>query len=200
MGDKSKGPQISYARRFVRAWLKERGITFPSSPPNRDLAAAVVKHPDAPEEVKSIIPTRKAVCNIAAILKAANPTTKIIRFPRGRGKLGGITLIGDRFYDSDEWKRLRFRALEHYGRRCACCGATTDDGKKLHVDHIKPKSRYPELALCFENLQILCEDCNIGKGASSETDFRRSSEAASALASCGCDPTKGIPAKGNGGS
>lgn len=77
------------------------------------------------------------------------------------------------FYKSFEWRDLRYQVLQHYGRRCMCCGRTPDKhGVVLHVDHIKPKSKYPELALEFDNLQVLCEDCNIGKLDSDETDFR----------------------------
>ena len=64
------------------------------------------------------------------------------------------------FYNSREWKELRFRVLIHYQRKCMACYATN---KQLHVDHIKPISKFPELKLDFENLQILCDDCNIGK-------------------------------------
>jgi len=42
----------------------------------------------------------------------------------------------------------------------------------LHVDHIKPRSKYPELSLTFSNLQILCEDCNFGKSNIDQTDWR----------------------------
>lgn len=76
------------------------------------------------------------------------------------------------FYATKVWQKLRYRTLIHYGRRCMCCGATAKDGVKIHVDHIKPRSRYPELALEFANLQVLCEPCNMGKGADDETDFR----------------------------
>jgi len=41
----------------------------------------------------------------------------------------------------------------------------TDGGTRYHVDHIKPKSKYPDLAYDKTNLQVLCEECNIGKGA-----------------------------------
>jgi hypothetical protein len=34
----------------------------------------------------------------------------------------------------------------------------------LHVDHVKPRSKYPELALDLDNLQILCAACNTRKG------------------------------------
>jgi hypothetical protein len=64
------------------------------------------------------------------------------------------------FYNSREWKELRFRVLIHYQRRCMACFATNT---QLHVDHIKPVSKFPELKLDFNNLQILCETCNLGK-------------------------------------
>ncbi len=37
---------------------------------------------------------------------------------------------------------------------------------------MKPRSKYPELALDPENLQVLCRACNMGKRAWDETDFR----------------------------
>ena len=53
-----------------------------------------------------------------------------------------------------------------------CCERSPIDGVKLHVDHIKPRSKYHELELDFNNLQILCEDCNLGKLNINEEDFR----------------------------
>lgn len=75
----------------------------------------------------------------------------------------------EEFYASKEWRILRMQVILKYGRVCMCCGA---DKKKIHVDHIKPRSKYPALELDFNNLQILCEDCNMGKGAWDETDWR----------------------------
>lgn len=45
-------------------------------------------------------------------------------------------------------------------------------GIELHVDHIKPISRAPDLALNINNLQILCKDCNLGKGNRDKKDWR----------------------------
>ena len=73
------------------------------------------------------------------------------------------------FYETKEWKQLRFRVLVHYRRMCMACNATN---KVLHVDHIKPISKYPHLRLDFENLQILCEDCNVGKSNVYKHDLR----------------------------
>jgi hypothetical protein len=75
------------------------------------------------------------------------------------------------FYESRQWQELRYRALRHHGRKCMLCFATDCE---LHVDHIKPRSKYPELALQFENLQVLCRACNMGKSNKDETDWRPS--------------------------
>lgn len=77
------------------------------------------------------------------------------------------------FYSSRSWQNLRYEAFKRYGKHCALCGRSTADGVTLHVDHIKPRSKYPEMALDIENLQILCEDCNMGKGARDKTKWRK---------------------------
>ncbi len=58
------------------------------------------------------------------------------------------------------WKLLRAKVLKTYGRECMCCGSK----QEIQVDHIKPKSIYPELAFDFNNLQVLCRKCNFDKG------------------------------------
>lgn len=76
------------------------------------------------------------------------------------------------FYLSIEWRRLRYIVIKERGKRCECCGILPPDNKSVHVDHIKPRSRYPELELDFNNLQILCIDCNLGKGDGDEINWR----------------------------
>ena len=79
----------------------------------------------------------------------------------------------DKFLSSWEWRTLRYKVLAMYDRRCMCCGACPDDGRTvLHVDHIKPRHRFPHLSLEIDNLQLLCGACNQGKGAWDATDFR----------------------------
>lgn len=73
------------------------------------------------------------------------------------------------FYESRQWKALRYRTIKLYGAKCQACNA----GGLMHVDHIKPRSKYPELELRLDNLQVLCADCNLGKGAWDETDWRK---------------------------
>lgn len=84
------------------------------------------------------------------------------------------------FYQSWEWRTLRVKVLQQYGTRCMCCGATpahvTVGGEPVMivVDHIKPLSKRWDLRLDRNNLQVLCQECNQGKGAWDETDFRAS--------------------------
>lgn len=78
----------------------------------------------------------------------------------------------DTFLQSYEWRKLRMVALKKYGPRCQCCGATPATGATINVDHIKPRKLFPELALDVDNLQILCHECNHGKGNWDQTDWR----------------------------
>ncbi len=77
------------------------------------------------------------------------------------------------FYRSGDWLKLRYDVILKYGARCQCCGRDyKNNGVKINVDHIKPRHKYPELSLEFDNLQVLCEDCNLGKLNLDETDWR----------------------------
>jgi 5-methylcytosine-specific restriction endonuclease McrA len=78
----------------------------------------------------------------------------------------------DRFYLCKEWRELRYLALRNTDGRCQCCGGSAKDGIRIHVDHIKPRAMFPELQLDLNNLQVLCDDCNIGKGHWDITDWR----------------------------
>ena len=75
------------------------------------------------------------------------------------------------FLSSFEWKQIRFKVLQKYGRRCQCCGASPSTGAVMNVDHIKPRRKFPHLALDIKNLQVLCSECNHGKG-NQTADFR----------------------------
>jgi 5-methylcytosine-specific restriction endonuclease McrA len=73
--------------------------------------------------------------------------------------------MGDDFYRTREWRILRWQILDRTDGKCSMCGRGKAQGIILHVDHIHPRSIYPSKELDAANLQILCEDCNIGKGA-----------------------------------
>lgn len=78
------------------------------------------------------------------------------------------------FLSTYEWRVVRMMALEKYGAVCQCCGASPKSGAVINVDHIKPRRLFPELALDVNNLQVLCHECNHGKGNWSQTDWRDS--------------------------
>lgn len=75
------------------------------------------------------------------------------------------------FYESREWRDVRYEALKLYDRRCVCCGRKPPE-VQLHVDHIKPRSKRPDLELDINNLQIMCKDCNLGKSNKDSIDYR----------------------------
>ena len=90
------------------------------------------------------------------------------RKKRGKGKK-----FKPSFYTTPEWRSLRVKVLEKYECRCMMCGRSPKlHGIVVHVDHIKPRSKYPRLELVFDNCQILCECCNMGKSNKYKTDFR----------------------------
>lgn len=77
------------------------------------------------------------------------------------------------FLESYQWRRIRYSALKNSDGRCSLCGRGSKDGVVLNVDHILPRKRYPELSLDINNLQVLCHECNHGKGNIDNTDWRR---------------------------
>lgn len=58
------------------------------------------------------------------------------------------------------WKRQQYNLQ---AGRCMDCQKSISL-KGSHIDHIKPLSRHPSLAIAPENLRILCADCNLSKG------------------------------------
>jgi 5-methylcytosine-specific restriction endonuclease McrA len=76
------------------------------------------------------------------------------------------------FYDSPEWLRLRYFALSQSGGVCEACKRRPTIDNPLHCDHILPRSHFSELELDADNVQILCRECNLGKGNHDLTDWR----------------------------
>lgn len=69
--------------------------------------------------------------------------------------------ISSQFQRSLMTDSLRYNILKRDNFRCQICGATASDGAKLHVDHIIPVSKGGKTTP--DNLQTLCERCNMGK-------------------------------------
>lgn len=61
---------------------------------------------------------------------------------------------------------LRYDILKRDNCTCQMCGATLQDGVKLHVDHIIPVSKGGKTE--WGNLRTLCDRCNLGKSNKDE--------------------------------
>ena len=63
---------------------------------------------------------------------------------------------------------LKWEILSRDNITCVKCGRSpnTEKGVSLHVDHIIPVSKGGKTE--YSNLQTLCSDCNLGKGAKLE--------------------------------
>ena len=77
------------------------------------------------------------------------------------------------FYESDDWIELKKSVYSIYKPICMKCNASNSE---THVDHIFPRSKFPELELDLNNMQVLCRSCNIKKGNSNNIDYRTESQ------------------------
>jgi len=117
---------------------------------------------------------RKAIRRKAKLeKKAALRSKKINANRRSQAKALGEKFIpfnppNQSFYSTWEWKKARFETIKRYGAKCMLCGSED----RIVVDHIKPRKKYPDLELDLNNLQVLCNDCNMGKSNDDFTDFR----------------------------
>lgn len=95
------------------------------------------------------------------------------KYQREANEIASNLRVANRsFTASMEWKTLAERVLAAYGWKCMCCGRVPHKRRHVNVDHIKPRKTHPELALEFDNLQVLCGRCNRRKGNKHATDYR----------------------------
>jgi 5-methylcytosine-specific restriction endonuclease McrA len=76
-----------------------------------------------------------------------------------------------------DWKKLRTSGdymsvlvefWNFYPKECLKCGYR----KRLQIDHIRPISKFPHLALDINNMQPLCKKCNFEKSNKEIVDYR----------------------------
>lgn len=162
----SKTSENKQARRLVQ--LQAQAINK-----SLGLSSSLVKVNVARQIVADWIKTGKEIPRLQRFLKQSKqfePKSNINKTYKQELRIARPDPIS--FYYSDAWRALRYDALKKYGRACAVCGAIPGNGIILHVDHIKPRSLYPRLELDINNLQILCENCNLGKSNRDSIDWR----------------------------
>lgn len=69
-------------------------------------------------------------------------------------------------YTAKEWQPIRKQVFDRDGKICHICG-----GPATHIDHLLPKSKYPELALNLDNLKPACRNCNFEKLATVKEEY-----------------------------
>lgn len=106
--------------------------------------------------VKRLSPTDAASLEAACTARLAEYLAD-----RGHGTWSGLVDF------SDVSSALRYRILAR-DRKCRLCGAGPSDSP-LHVDHIVPRSKGGSSH--EDNLQVLCQRCNVGKGSSDSQAF-----------------------------
>lgn len=87
-------------------------------------------------------------------------------------------LFYEQWRNTADWKQWRAHQLERQNWQCTCCLQVMKLGQTIFlangdfklqpnhptVDHVLPKSLFPELALDKQNLIMLCWTCNEKKG------------------------------------
>lgn len=59
---------------------------------------------------------------------------------------------------------IRQKIYQLDNHKCVYCGCQVEKGKNATLDHIKPRSLYPELERDIKNLVTSCVKCNSKKG------------------------------------
>lgn len=129
-------------------WNKRTDLKRTAPPTNWELESIRVKHIKVAKEEKRELKRQQK---------------------EARNKKRRAVYLSASFYKSQSWREVRYDVLAKYGRGCMLCGVKRG---AMHVDHIIPRSTRPDLALDKSNLQVLCEQCNLGKSNRDSKDFR----------------------------
>lgn len=148
------------ARRMFRqkavALCNRNGIFFENTPSDRLLIEHCMKFLGVQRVPNEVIKME--------LLKAMGAIQIVAPLKKNKSKAN--------FYESREWREVRYQALVKNDGKCECCGSGKHNDRVLHVDHILPRSLFPDRDLDVTNLQVLCEDCNLGKSNKDVTDWR----------------------------
>ena len=172
---------IESAAALTHKLLKANGVRFALNVSIFDLALpyaeVAARSSCVGMTAKSFISANKLEIN--AWLLRRSKRTKVaacelmVAKPKSQPVKPSVDPASPEFLATYEWRVIRMKALKLHGARCQCCGASAATGEVINVDHIKPRKLFPQLALSLDNLQVLCHDCNHGKGNWDMTDWRQ---------------------------
>jgi len=181
--EKQQKLELKLARRIIKGLLRKHGI--PNAQPGEsqwDAALAALRAEGVKVPEKMSMRGRRPFCVRAALMlapptrepKPAKPKVQMNapRIDTSTLTIEGVSVMSKEFLSTYAWRRVRMLALKLHGARCMCCGASPATGAVMNVDHIKPRKLFPHLALDVANLQVLCHECNHGKGNWDDTDWR----------------------------
>ena len=162
---------------FIKKNRPELIVLRPTTPWYQKVFDTYFRYLQAEEEQKELI--------IKTFVAYREERLESMRRTRERRKLKQNAVVGETsaqskysrsnaeiLYKSPEWQRLRYFVLKRDNGVCQLCGRGRKDGVVLHVDHIVPLSVDWSKRLDPNNLQVLCEDCNLGKSNKDCIDWR----------------------------
>ncbi len=75
---------------------------------------------------------------------------------RRKNKRYQRSIYGNKLRNLYKYKKI----LLQYSDSCGICKIKFQQGEVITVDHIKPKSKYPELVYDINNMQLAHKECN----------------------------------------
>ena len=79
--------------------------------------------------------------------------------------------VPDLFFDKYKQNDVKERLVEMYGSYCCYCEGLIGVVNYGHIEHRKPKRKFPNETFDWENLHLSCDICNTKKGTKYSTRF-----------------------------
>lgn len=79
-------------------------------------------------------------------------------------KCGGVKRVEARFFDRYRKEDVKIALNSMYSGLCCYCESRIGVVSFGHIEHRKPKRKFPDETFKWENLHFACEQCNNAKG------------------------------------
>ena len=76
------------------------------------------------------------------------------------------------FYLSRAWRELRYKALKLHGGAVSAAASARHPATRFMSIISNHAASSPNSPCALDNLQVLCDDCNLGKSNKDQTDWR----------------------------